>query len=242
MRTCLAASRLLIDGDAVGESGIESCFLMAAEISEAIIALIVQPFTMTFGVSRYTPDAIVATSRGVFVVECKPSRKAFDPEFRAWAAAVRIELASRGLGFIVVDEHDVCGWDLVRNLALLWRVKNAVSLDEGAERARRVVEGQGGTCTLARVRQAGQSNFEISRALVRGMLYCDLHKRLDRRAQMSVTPFGDRRDLLSKFSVSWEQMNLPLAPPLETVPTAWSSPAIAEPRPSALRLAASVEA
>ena len=224
MRTCLAASRLLVEGDAVGESGIESCFLLAAEISKVFSALIVQPWTMEIGSAgtRYTPDAVVKTPDGVFVVECKPSRKAFDPEFRAWCTAVKLELANRGLGFVVIDEHDVCGWELVRNLALLWRVKDADSLNEAAGRARRVVVGQGGTCTLARVRQAGLSNFEINRAISQGLLHCDLHKRINRRTQLRTEAFGDRRDLLSKFTVSWEQMNLPLAPPLETVPASWA--------------------
>lgn len=227
MRTCLAASRLAVDGKAVAESGIESCFLMAAEILAMFGALIVQPFTMLVGPDgfSYTPDAIVKTLRGVFVVECKPSRVAFDPAFRAWATAVRLELAKRGLGFIVIDEHDVCGWELVRNLGLLWRVKDAPALDAAAARAHRVVVGQGGVCTVANVRRTGLSDYEIRRAIVQGLLHCDLHKEIDRRTQLRVTPFGDRRDLLSKFSVSWDQMNLPPAPPLELAPSSWAGPA-----------------
>lgn len=243
MRTCLAASRLAVDGKAVAESGIESCFLMAAEILAIFGALIVQPFTMLVGPDgfSYTPDAIVKTLLGVFVVECKPSRLAFDPAFRAWAAAVRAELSKRGIGFIVVDEHDVCGWELMRNLGLLWRVKDAQALNEAAARAHRVVVGQRGVCTVARVRRAGLSDFEIRRAIVQGLLYCDLHKDIDRRTQLRVKPFGDRRDLLSKFSVSWEQMNLPPAPPLELVPPSWTEPAHPAARPGGVSVVDAVE-
>jgi hypothetical protein len=244
MRTCLAASRLLVDGKAVAESGIESCFLMAAEILALFGALIVQPFTMLVGPDgfSYTPDAIVKTVRGVFVVECKPSRSAFDPEFRAWATAVRMELAKRGIGFIVVDEHDVCGWELVRNLGHLWRVKDARALDEAAARAHRVVMGQGGVCTVARVRRAGLSDFEIRRAIAQGLLYCDLHRDIDRRTPLRLKPFGDRRDLLSKFSVSWEQMNLAPAPPLQLLPSYRVEPTRPSARAVSVCVANTVEA
>lgn len=110
MRSCIATARILSDKEVISESGIESCFYLAAELTHSCISIITQPFTADIaGMFRYTPDAIVMTQSGPYVVECKPSRENFDPEFCAKVRAIRAEFKHHDLSFVVIDEHDVCG-------------------------------------------------------------------------------------------------------------------------------------
>jgi hypothetical protein len=125
VRTVVAVRRLKHLHRVIAESFVEANLYMWCELVRNVMAIEVQPFTVEFEfegkIRRYTPDALVLTRFKAFVVECKPAREYFLPEFQAFVVAARAYFATFGLDYVVVDEMDVGGWSLQTNLALLWR-------------------------------------------------------------------------------------------------------------------------
>lgn len=225
IRTVVSVRRLKHLHRVIAESFIESNLYMWCELVRSVMAIEVQPFTVEFELEgkmrRYTPDALVLTRLKAFVVECKPAREYFLPEFQAFVVAARAYFASFGLEYVVVDEMDVAGWSLQTNLALLWRAHDSTELlpqahaIEGWLRDADACEFSGGL-TVAECLKRGASIFAVHCALANEQAHADLHKPITvatRLHSLCIEPFCA---VLSKLRAQLHPAVLP-APGLPSI-------------------------
>lgn len=208
VRTIVAVNRLAHLRPVVGESLVESNLYMWCELIDHIMAIEVQPFSTTLNIdgrqTRYTPDALILTRTGEYVVECKPSREYFDKDFDDFVRAARGHFEQFGLKFVVIDEHDVGGWDLQANLCQLWRALRAPQLHDAAVSVsahvqRAIEQGRPELATIGASLQRGYSSFAVHRALATGLIGADLHSRLARQTALLSKPIDGARGVLSKL-------------------------------------------
>ncbi|MGN6529549.1 MAG: Tn7 transposase TnsA N-terminal domain-containing protein [Burkholderiaceae bacterium] len=238
VRTIVATNRVIHIRPVVAESLIEANLYMWCELIRHVMAIEVQPFTIMLVIDgkqrRYTPDALILTRTSAYIVECKPSREYFDPEFQKLVAAAMAYFAEFELQFVVIDETDVAGWDLQANLSQLWRAWRAPQLETPAlsvsAHVRRALEqGCRAHATIGGCLDLGHSEFAVHRALASGFISANLHAPLTREAMLWSQPLQGAYAVLSKLHEMQQQTrqshSLRMAPAIDwgLVPAFWSA-------------------
>jgi len=203
MRTLVASIRFMLTPS--GESGIETAFCIAAELSPYVLDVGTQLFTCEVrdddGVFTYTPDAVVLTCLGACVVECKPFWKRADVAWGARCNRLHDYFATYGLRFVIIDELDVFGSTLRNNLAWLWHLRRAMEFEPAADRLVGMLH-EGGALTIDTALSRGFTRFQIGHALATRRCFANLHHELGGDALLRPAPYGDYRDLLSKLAIT----------------------------------------
>lgn len=213
MRTHVATMRF--KQAPIVESKIEHGLALACEFSHLVDEVVFQPFTahMQFDGkdTRYSPDAVIHTSHGIYVVECKSFRHCCLQKWRDFFADARQFFKQYDLRYVVVDENDVASKALMDNFSQLSRLRLASELDAKMENLMSIVDHEK-SVSMRQLEEMKFSGHDVLRALATRRVFSNIHIAFSPDSEIRNTPFRDHRDLLSKLG------NAPKAE-LETVAT-----------------------